>query len=309
MCHFTTAGYGYHYLDYSSSVPGQLICHQTYPCYPYYRLPFMVMSSHVMLAQSSTPRSGSGAIGSAPVLAVNASVEASADCRATLLLGSWLVDMADPGQGRDPPSWDGTGGKPELDRYLQYAHGYVLGLSNQDRSTATVRLWRSLRGLAMTRTRDTVDFDVLAADAGADELTNGWDAYKALLAAAFPESSLRQLPRLYRQFFAEVSWKGEMETLIRDLERAGKELTAGDPESKVGDGMLGYWCLVKSRLADKEVMHVIGLSGNALRLSAMRIHLIELCILVAPTRRTARARTWSMRTRIPSRGTDRKSVV
>ena len=98
----------------------------------------------------------------------------------------------------------------------------------------------------MIRTRDTVDFSVLAAEAGPDELANGWEAYKALLDAAFPESSLRQLPRLYRQFFAEVCWKGSMETLIRDLERAGKELTAGDPESQIGDGMLGYWCLVRA---------------------------------------------------------------
>ncbi len=30
MCHFTTAGFGYHYLDSSSSLPGHLICHQTY---------------------------------------------------------------------------------------------------------------------------------------------------------------------------------------------------------------------------------------------------------------------------------------
>ncbi len=184
-----------------------------------------------MLAQSSTPRSGCGAIGSAPI---------HCQCRVTLFFDSWPVDMADPGTGRDPPSWDGTGGKPEQERYLQYAEGYVLGCPAPDRATATVRLWRALQGLAMIRTRDTVDFSALAKEAGKDELCNGWEAYKAMLDAAFPESSLRQLPRLYRQFFAEVSWKGNMETLLRDLERAAKELTAGDPESTISDGMLGY---------------------------------------------------------------------
>ena len=81
MRHFITAGYGYHILE--TSLPGHWTCHQTFTYH--YRLPFIIM-----LAQSSTPRSGCGAIGSAPIFC---------QCRVTLFSDSWPVDMADPGTG------------------------------------------------------------------------------------------------------------------------------------------------------------------------------------------------------------------
>ena len=67
-----------------------------------------------------------------------------------------------------------------------------------------------------------------------------------------------------------------METLIRDLERAAAKLTEGDPNTTISDGMLGYWTLVKARLHDKEIKHLIGLAQGKLDLSRLREHLIEL---------------------------------
>ena len=58
--------------------------------------------------------------------------------------------------------------------------------------------------------------------------------------------------------------------------KAARELEKGAPDSKASDGMKGYWTLVRSRLADEEVKHVIGLSGGQLKLSLIRQHLTEL---------------------------------
>ena len=44
------------------------------------------------------------------------------------------------------------------------------------------------------------------------------------------------------------------------------------PNTKVSDGMRGYWTLVRSRLSDEEIKHVIGLSGGELKLSLIRRH-------------------------------------
>ena len=109
LCHFINAGYGYHHILDLPSLPGHMTCHQTFTD-PYYRLPFIMDMPSPHLAQLPTPKYGCGAIGSAPCFCHS---------RVTLFLDSWRVDMADPGTGRDPPSWDGTGGQPEQDRYLQ----------------------------------------------------------------------------------------------------------------------------------------------------------------------------------------------
>ena len=138
-----------------------------------------------------------------------------------------------------------------------------------------IRLWRALRSVAQTRLRD-VDFEELCAVKGETELASGWTAFQEELKKAFPESALRQLPRLYRGFFADVQWKNDMETLIRDLERAAAELAKGDPNTTISDGMLGYWTLVKSRLHDKEIKHLVGLASGKLDLSRLHEHLVEL---------------------------------
>ena len=83
-----------------------------------------------------------------------------------------------------------------------------------------------------------------AAEPATGELCNGWGYLKSELDRAFPEGQLRQLPRLYRGFFADVVLKGDVETLIYDIEKAARELEKGDPDTKVSDGMKGYWTLV-----------------------------------------------------------------
>ena len=183
--------------------------------------------------------------------------------------------MCDPGDEKYQQSWDGTGGEVTRLEYLRYADGFVRGLSTLDKDRGVIRLWRALRGVAQTRLRD-VDFEKLCATKGENELVSGWDAYCKELNLALPESTLRQLPRLYRAFFADVQWKQDMETLIRDLERAAAKLTEGDPNTTISDGMLGHWTLVKARLHDKEIKHLIGLAQGKLDLSRLREHLIEL---------------------------------
>ncbi len=183
--------------------------------------------------------------------------------------------MCDPGDEKYQQSWDGTGGEVTRLEYLRYADGFVRGLSTLDKDRGVIRLWRALRGVAQTRLRD-VDFEKLCATKGENELVSGWDAYCKELKLALPESTLRQLPRLYRAFFADVQWKQDMETLIRDLERAAAKLTEGDPNTTISDGMLGYWTLVKARLHHKEIKHLIGLAQGKLDLSRLREHLIEL---------------------------------
>ncbi len=169
--------------------------------------------------------------------------------------------MCDPGDEKYPPSWDGTGGEVARLEYLRYSEGFLRGLSSLDRDRGVVRLWRALRGVAQTRLRD-VDFEKPCAAKGETELAGGRIAFQDELEKpcaakgetelaggriafqdelkkAFPESALRQLPRLYRGFFADVQWKNDMETLIRDLERAAAELTKGDPNTTISESGTG----------------------------------------------------------------------
>ncbi len=67
-----------------------------------------------------------------------------------------------------------------------------------------------------------------------------------------------------------------METLILDIEKAASLLERSDTDTKVSDGMRGYWTLLRSHLADEEVKHIIGLAGGQLKLSRIRTHLTEL---------------------------------
>ena len=105
------------------------------------------------------------------------------------------------------PTWDGTGGAVEKERYLQEAKAYELGTKEDDRKLCGVRLWRNLRGDAKDVLQD-IDLDQLAAE-GAKYLY-------FQLETAYPEGRLRQLPRLFRAFFREVKFRGGMELFISE---------------------------------------------------------------------------------------------
>ncbi len=78
------------------------------------------------------------------------------------------------------------------------------------------------------------------------------------------------------RFWKVLGVGGSEETLRKSRKAHARELEKGDPDTKVSDGMKGYWTLVRSRLPDEEVKHVIGLSGGQLKLSLSRQHLTEL---------------------------------
>ena len=185
------------------------------------------------------------------------------------------VYMADPGDDKRPPSWNGTGGRVVQELYIRYAEGHIRGLSDLDRDRGCVRLWRGLQGVAAVRMEEA-DLGRLTAEKAEGELASGWLYFLAQLNEKFPETALRQLPRVYRGFFNDVVWRGDMETLILDIEKAASLLEGFDTDTKVSDGMCGYWTLLRSRLADGEVKHIIGLAGGQLKLSRIRTRLTEL---------------------------------
>ena len=159
--------------------------------------------------------------------------------------------------------------------YIRYAEGHIRGLSDLDRDRGCVRLWRGLQGVAAVRMEEA-DLGRLTAEKAKGELASGWLYFLAQLNEKFPETALRQLPRVYRGFFNDVVWRGDMETLILDIEKAASLLEGSDTDTKVSDGMCGYWTLLRSRLADGEVKHIIGLAGGQLKLSRIRTRLTEL---------------------------------
>ncbi len=173
------------------------------------------------------------------------------------------VYMADPSNDKRPPSWNGTGGRVVQELYIRYAEGRIRGLSDLDRDRGCVRLWRGLQGVAAVR-MEKADLGRLTAEKAEGELASGWLYFLAQLNEKFPETALRQLPRVYRGFFNDVVWRGDMETLILDIEKAASLLEGSDTDAKVSDGMCGYWTLLRSRLADGEVKHIIGLAGGQL---------------------------------------------
>ena len=148
--------------------------------------------------------------------------------------------------------------------YLQDVWAYVLGTKKDERDLAIIRAWRRLTGEAKEVLQD-VDLAKLG--------EGGIEKYKELINEAFPESALRQLPRLYKAFFKEVRFRGSMEMLIAEVLRNKAKLEKADVDTKVSDGIVGFVVLDRSGLDAEEQKHVLGLTSGSMKLSELRAHL------------------------------------
>ena len=63
------------------------------------------------------------------------------------------------------------------------------------------------------------------------------------LKVRWPEGPIRKLPRLYRRFFKDIRFTGDMDGFLTQLTAAKDELEAADENARISDGILGWAAL------------------------------------------------------------------
>ena len=141
-------------------------------------------------------------------------------------------------QPLDPkvPSFTGEGGHTEFKQWSKFAKAFALSMKTDERGEAGNRLLLNLRGEAARladefEPQDLVDDDDTFDDAGDTLVTivkdsgkgKGWRRLIRLFGVAFPEGKLRELPRVYRDFFLKCKCTpgndGAMNRYVNELKR------------------------------------------------------------------------------------------
>ena len=108
----------------------------------------------------------------------------------------------------------------------------------------------------------------------------GWRRLVRLFGQSFPEGKLRELPRVYKDFFLKCRLQGgadsAMDRYLNEIKRAKAALERADEDTSISDGILGFFVLQNSGLSEKEVAHVLGLSGNTYLFPKLEPHLRDL---------------------------------
>ena len=121
---------------------------------------------------------------------------------------------------------------------------------------------------------EQLDVHSLAVEDGADILL------KYLRDMRFSEGKLAQLPRVFRRFYKETTFRRgptePMASFIAEKMLAKAELEAADSGCKVSDSELAYWLLEHSMLAPEEKKYVLGQAGEADKMKEIRATLENL---------------------------------
>ena len=97
------------------------------------------------------------------------------------------------------------------------------------------------------------------------------------LEAAYPAGPLKKLPRRYRALFKDVRYDGgPLAPVLSQFERAKAELEAADKDTKVSDGIMGFFALDMIGLSPSEEAHVFGLSGCSMAYMMLKPILLDL---------------------------------
>ena len=150
---------------------------------------------------------------------------------------------------------------------------YIASTREEDRPLCGPRIFRNLRGEALR----------LCEDPEVAQLSDANNIVKALRNSA-SEGQLRIIPRVYDALFRQTSFgvgrggegSSSMQQYLDELVYHRKQLEREDKETKVSDGVLGYFALLRSGLTERERMHVLGLSGSSYAFSALSAVLRDL---------------------------------
>ena len=168
------------------------------------------------------------------------------------------------------PAWDGTGEAIGLESYVRVANAYELTLEQDKRLLAGPRLWQNLRGEAL-RAVETMNVAELRVPDGVGVLMRA-------LAARYPETPLKKLPRLYRALFREIRYQRGTDAgdIFTKFERARAELEIADVDTQVSEGIMGFFALECLGLSDAEQNHVLTLTGLNLEYRRIKAVILEM---------------------------------
>ena len=180
---------------------------------------------------------------------------------------------ADLEQPLDPkvPSFNGHGGHVELRQWMRLAKAFALSLGNQE-SAAGPKLLLNLRGEAADLASDIepetlIHDDDIYNDAGEvlaepkkDSGKNkGWRRLLRFFQDAYPEGTLKKLPRVYRDFFVRTCLEGNdlsaMDRYLNMLEKSRRELERADHTniSLAGTAFCTSWLLALAKHLESNV--------------------------------------------------------
>ena len=172
------------------------------------------------------------------------------------------------------PTWNGSDGQVGLEAYSNVVQMDLAGRKEEEKARMGPQYWGNLRGEAFKAVAKMKPVELTP---GADEHSQS-GVYRLIerLKLRWPEGSIRKLPRLYRNFFKEIKFGGDMDQFLTSLTQAKDELEAADEHARISDGILGWAALELAGLTEQEQAHVLGLAGNSMRFSLIRPHLESL---------------------------------
>ena len=172
------------------------------------------------------------------------------------------------------PTWDGADGQVGLEAYRNVLEMDLAGRQAQERKRMGPQFWSNLRGEAFKAVSKMKPSELVPEQDEPEDV--GVRRLLERLQLRWPEGALRKLPRLYRRFFKEIRFAGDMDQFLMQLTQAKDELEAADDAANISDGILGWAALELAGLTEQEQAHVLGLAGNSMRFSLIRPHLESL---------------------------------
>ena len=134
------------------------------------------------------------------------------------------------------PTWNGSDGQVGLEAYSNVVQMDLAGRKEEEKARMGPQYWGNLRGEAFKAVAKMKPVELTP---GADEHSES-GVYRLIerLKLRWPEGSIRKLPRLYRNFFKEIKFGGDMDQFLTSLTQAKDELEAADEHARISDGIV-----------------------------------------------------------------------
>ena len=124
------------------------------------------------------------------------------------------------------PTWDGIDGQVGLEAYSNVVQMDLAGRKDDEKKRMGPQYWGNLRGEAFRAVAKMKPADLMPKEG--EHAESGVYRLIERLKLRWPEGTIRKLPRLYRRFFKEQRFNGDMDQFLTALTQAKDELEAAD---------------------------------------------------------------------------------